>query len=237
MNAGKDCISGAVCISEESGLAGSRRKRGRRGSGTAPRSFSCDLSDRSKEYGTGTKTMPRISTGGNEGVAGRTMRSAGAAAFALCILLLSSIFTPASGSDTRSIPPYPRSKTRQDSEAASEAKAKKLFQLTRRENARLRWDDCLARQARLRARRMVDLRRFSHRDPATGKNPAWAMVSSCRRVRYAGENLAKGLEPAQVIHEALMESPTHKKNIVDRRFNLMGIGCHKDICVELFAGT
>jgi uncharacterized protein YkwD len=83
---------------------------------------------------------------------------------------------------------------------------------------------------------------FEHEDPKTGKNPVWKVVSLCVRAKRAGagapagENLAKGIDTPENIHRALMQSPTHRKNILDPRFNHVGVGCCGEICVELFAG-
>ena len=77
---------------------------------------------------------------------------------------------------------------------------------------------------------------FDHEDPRTGTNPVWQAIGDCYSCRWGGENLVKGMEDPENIHEALMESPTHRKNILDPRFNLLGVGCYDYICVELFAG-
>jgi uncharacterized protein YkwD len=138
--------------------------------------------------------------------------------------------------DTSTLPPYPRHKGTHAPDAYQEDKARRLYELTRRENGSLRWDDCLALKAFIRARRMVSGGYFEHRDPNTGKNPAWQMVAGCYRIRYAGENLVKGDNTAEAMHEALMESPTHRKNILNPKYDLVGIGCYDYICVQLFAG-
>lgn len=138
--------------------------------------------------------------------------------------------------DSKPLPRAPRKNSGQDLALVHKAKAEALFEYAKRENRRLRWDGCLARKALVRARKMVQEEYFSHQDPKTGKNPAWKYVTACYRCRYAGENLAMGYETAKTLHDALMESPTHRKNIVDPRFSLMGVGCYDYICVQLFAG-
>jgi uncharacterized protein YkwD len=115
-------------------------------------------------------------------------------------------------------------------------KALELFRLACRENRRLEWDECLSRKAFIRAKTMVANGSFAHKDPKTGKNPAWAMVAQCHRIRYAGENLAKGQESAEAIHRALMQSPSHRANVISSRYRLLGIGCYEQVCVQLFAG-
>ncbi len=141
----------------------------------------------------------------------------------------------------RPLPIYPQAQTSRHDSVETD-KAHKLYELLRKENRRLRWDGCLASKAMQRARRMVKGGYFDHEDPHTGRNPVWESVSQCvpierRSTRVpAGENLAKGKDTAANIHKALMESPTHRKNILDPRFNRVGVGCYESICVELFVG-
>jgi len=138
--------------------------------------------------------------------------------------------------DSSPLPPAPKKNSGQNSDLVHQVKAGALFDYAKQENKRLRWDECLARKALVRARKMVQDGYFSHQDPKTGKNPAWKYVTACHKVRYAGENLAMGYESAKTLHEALMDSPTHRKNIVSRRHTLLGVGCYDYICVQLFAG-
>ena len=52
---------------------------------------------------------------------------------------------------------------------------------------------------------------------------------------YIGENLAKGFISDQFSHLALMNSPTHKANIINPKFKQLGIGKACGITVELFS--
>ena len=131
-------------------------------------------------------------------------------------------------------PPYNKRAIRPD--AAEVERAVKLYELARRENRRLTWISCLARAALRRAKQLVTEGYFDHKDPKTGRNPVWPAIERCCACRSAGENLTEGMDSPENIHEALMESPLHRKNILDPRFNLMGIGCYDYVCVELFAG-
>jgi uncharacterized protein YkwD len=148
---------------------------------------------------------------------------------------------PCFAQESRPLPIFPQSgKARPDE--SQKQKAGELYNLARKENPSLRWDRCLASQAFTRASRMAAQHYFGHEDPKTGSNPVWKMVKRCipagraaSRVP-AGENLAKGIDSPENIHHALMESPAHRKNILNRRFNHMGVGCSANICVELFAG-
>ncbi|GLI35182.1 CAP domain-containing protein [Desulforhabdus amnigena] len=141
---------------------------------------------------------------------------------------------------SKTLPAYPRGhsfgETQQMTGDLGQDTARRLFELVHRENRGLRWNECLSQKAYERAKYLVKNKRFSHKDPRTGKNPAWDMLKSCCNFRYAGENLVRGDLPAESLHEALMESPSHRKNIMDPNFDLLGIGCYGDICVQLFAG-
>ncbi len=132
------------------------------------------------------------------------------------------------------MPPPPIRKTTE----SPEEKARKLFQLAREENLKLQWDECLASKSLERARSLHETDSFGHKDPASGRNPAFDMVKSCHRnAAYAGENLTRGMEKtSRLIHQELMASSTHRENIRNRKFSKMGVGCHETICVELFVG-
>jgi hypothetical protein len=158
------------------------------------------------------------------------------------LFLIWALGSPCLAQQTKPLPIYPQAKQSIRPNSFERERAGKLFELARKENRALRWDSCLAMKASLRAKKMVVQHYFDHEDPKTGKNPVWKTISLCipakKRVPKvpAGENLAKGIGTPDIIHRALMESPTHRQNILDRRFNHMGVGCYDYICVELFAG-
>lgn len=142
-----------------------------------------------------------------------------------------------------SLPPNPPGSRSVRPDAAERQKARDLYILTKNEHRSLYWDACLARKAFLRAKQLVVEGYFDHKDPRTGKNPAWKMVNQCfgyclpgENLVWAGENLAKGMDTPENIHRALMSSATHRKNIMDPHFERIGVGCYDYICVELFAG-
>ena len=155
------------------------------------------------------------------------------------LLLGVALLTSACGAEARGTKdefPNPRAAAGESEEAALQARAYRLYEFAHKAHSGLRWDECLAQRAFRRARTMVKRRYFAHKDPRTGVKPAWYMVASCYRCKFAGENLARGDEPPELLHEALMKSPTHRKNIVDAKFSLLGVGCFEDVCVQLFAG-
>lgn len=54
---------------------------------------------------------------------------------------------------------------------------------------------------------------------------------------YVGENLARGFSSAVATHVALMASPTHRANILDKDYQVVGFGEDCGITVELFGGS
>jgi len=160
----------------------------------------------------------------------------------IVIFLICALGSSCFAQQTRPLPLFPQGNQSAGPDSSESERANKLYELARKENRALQWNSCLAAKAMMRARRMVTERYFDHEDPKTGRNPVWNSVNLCvpanrkRSSVAAGENLAKGLDTAANIHEALMKSPTHRKNIMDRRFNNIGVGCYDSICVELFAG-
>lgn len=53
---------------------------------------------------------------------------------------------------------------------------------------------------------------------------------------YIAENLAKDFKNAHDIHNAFMSSQEHRDIILNTKYQLVGIGKHKNITVELFCG-
>jgi uncharacterized protein YkwD len=154
------------------------------------------------------------------------------------VLVMVVAMVPACSAGSRPLPPYPREQRDADAETAFylQERARRLFDLAHKENGRLKWDECLGKRAAERARKMFARNYFAHEDPKTGTKPAWDLVSSCHHCRYAGENLSRGYDPPEAVHQALMDSPTHRENILSVRFTRLGVGCYENICVQLFAG-
>jgi uncharacterized protein YkwD len=38
------------------------------------------------------------------------------------------------------------------------------------------------------------------------------------------------------MHQALMKSPSHRANLLNPEYEVVGIGCYGNLCVQLFAG-
>jgi len=108
-----------------------------------------------------------------------------------------------------------------DAEAARE-----LFGLVNNERSRqglepLQWDDRLAEAALAHARLVVAHKKLSHQysgEPALNLRLARTNI----RLNRSGENLALDAS-ARSAHEALINSPPHRANILSRNYNAIGI--------------
>ena len=96
--------------------------------------------------------------------------------------------------------------------------------------------------ANAKAQDMIDNDYFSHYSP-DGKKP-WEWINRDKYpYLFVGENLAMNFSSANSAHTALMNSPDHKKNILNDRYNEVGLaiisgnmdGKDTNILVELFA--
>lgn len=86
-------------------------------------------------------------------------------------------------------------------------------------------DPQLTNMARLKSQDMINNNYFSHNSPTYG-SPFDMMKSFGISYVKAGENLA-GNRDVQAAHNALMNSPGHRKNILDPDFTHIGIGIKK----------
>ena len=89
----------------------------------------------------------------------------------------------------------------------------------------LRWDRELHRAAEKHARRMLDARRLGH-DVGDG-DPAQRVESSGIPAREVGENVAHAENPSMA-HRAIWASPSHRANLLERRFGRAGVGVATD---------
>lgn len=114
-------------------------------------------------------------------------------------------------------------------------KAKELFELSNKErNGKLKWNDCMAKQAEKRAKYIVANNYIEH-EGLDGKLQYPDMIEKCFAWIESGENLAAYFDSSATAHEALMASPTHKANIMSPKFHQMGVGCFDGVCVQFFA--
>jgi uncharacterized protein YkwD len=88
--------------------------------------------------------------------------------------------------------------------------------------AALRMDGSLREAARQHARRMISSDRLEHQysgEPALLQRIA---LGGSLKIDYAGENIAFASCPVSA-NEALMHSPPHRQNLLDRGFNVAGM--------------
>ncbi|WP_246359037.1 peptidoglycan-binding protein [Paenibacillus phytorum] len=83
-------------------------------------------------------------------------------------------------------------------------------------------DPALTKTARLKSQDMVDNNYFSHDSPTYG-SPFDMMEKFGITYNAAGENIACN-QSVQAAHEALMNSPGHKANILSKDYTHIGIG-------------
>lgn len=100
----------------------------------------------------------------------------------------------------------------------------------------------LSQIAQDKAQDMVSHHYFAHTSPE-GLTPWFWFGQNNYSYKYAGENLAINYDNAEEEHQAWMESPTHKKNILNPNFTEIGIatasgiidGKKSFITVQVFA--
>jgi hypothetical protein len=106
-----------------------------------------------------------------------------------------------------------------------------LFSLINKEREKfnvlpLKEDPLLTLAAQLKAKDMLERQYFSHQDP--DGNPPWEWL---KKVGYdfqvAGENLAIGFLDSEEVFSAWMNSYSHRENLLNPRFEEMGIGIAK----------
>jgi uncharacterized protein YkwD len=94
----------------------------------------------------------------------------------------------------------------------------------------LRMDESLREAARAHARRMVKSERLDHQfsgelsllERIAQVSPPVSPLKGALKIDRAGENIAYA-PCAPDVHEALMRSPPHRENLLDRGFNVAGV--------------
>ena len=71
--------------------------------------------------------------------------------------------------------------------------------------------------------RMVAEGFFAHRDPETGAGPGERAVAANYAGYFVGENLAAGHRTAAAVMKVWMESPAHRRIILDRNWKEVGV--------------
>lgn len=103
---------------------------------------------------------------------------------------------------------------------------RQLFEALNRERAAqslatLQWDDALFKAARQHALRMANLNMLEHQLPSEADLEG-RLAEAGARFSVIAENIAVGATP-QIIHGGWMDSPGHRKNILDPRLTSVGI--------------
>lgn len=99
----------------------------------------------------------------------------------------------------------------------------------------------LDRAAYMKAQDMLKNEYFAHSSPS-GLNPWYWFKLSGYNYRFAGENLAIGFLDSGEVHEAWLDSPSHKANILNNKYKEIGIavlkgtfqGAQTTVVVQLF---
>ncbi len=116
---------------------------------------------------------------------------------------------------------------------ASNITPSNIIELTNQERAAnglntLKENSSLAAAALAKANNMFEIQYWDHFGP-NGETPWQFIRAEGYNYVYAGENLAKGFQTSEGVHEAWMASPTHAANIMSANY--------KDIGVAVVQGT
>ncbi len=109
--------------------------------------------------------------------------------------------------------------------------SKQILELTNAEREKnglnpLEWDDSLAELAKSHCNDMIEREYFAHNTP-DGKTPFERMREAGISYWSAGENIAAGQHSPEAAFEAWMNSEGHKKNILNKDFEHMGVSVVK----------
>lgn len=94
----------------------------------------------------------------------------------------------------------------------------------------------LTKMAKIKAVEMYNRNYFNHTSPVYG-SPFEMMDAFDITYRYAGENIAKGQWSAKEVVQDWMDSPGHRANILNKHYNLIGVGYYNGYWVQEFIGT
>jgi uncharacterized protein YkwD len=118
----------------------------------------------------------------------------------------------------------------------SSASEKQLVSLTNRSRAAaglraLKVDSALTSIARWRSKDMITRNYFSHNIPPAGYNVFHVLDQKHYCYVIAGENIGWNNYPDDiatgVVHNSFMQSPGHRSNILNRRWDVIGVGAYK----------
>ncbi|WP_083180213.1 CAP domain-containing protein [Paenibacillus yonginensis] len=93
----------------------------------------------------------------------------------------------------------------------------------------------LTKMAKNKVMDMYNHKYFSHTSPKYG-SPFDMMDSYKISFRYAGENLAKGQKTPSEVVKDWMNSPDHRKNMLNPNYTLIGVGYYNGYWSQEFVG-
>ncbi|MDO7786342.1 CAP domain-containing protein [Desulforamulus aquiferis] len=128
---------------------------------------------------------------------------------------------------TQTVPSQQTTTPSQSSSGVITAEEQAMLNLINKERAAaglqpLTTDAKLTQLARMKAQDMIDNNYFAHQSPTYG-SPFDMMKNNGVTYRFAGENLA-GANDVNTAHKNLMNSPSHKANILKAEYTKVGIG-------------
>lgn len=98
----------------------------------------------------------------------------------------------------------------------------------------LGWNDKAAQVARKHSLDMESNDFFDHVSASTGSDPFDRLKQAKITYRMAGENIAAGYPDAIEAHEGWMNSPGHRKNVLEKGFTQLGVGVIADYYTQTF---
>ncbi|GEB35731.1 CAP domain-containing protein [Brevibacillus parabrevis] len=98
----------------------------------------------------------------------------------------------------------------------------------------LQWNEEAAQVARGHSLDMETNDYFDHISPTTGSSPFDRLKQANITYSMAGENIAAGYPDAIEAHESWMNSPGHRKNILEKDFTQLGVGVITDYFTQAF---
>lgn len=98
----------------------------------------------------------------------------------------------------------------------------------------LEWNEEAAKVARAHSLDMETHDYFDHVSATTGSSPFDRLKQAKITYSVAGENIAAGYPDAIEAHESWMNSPGHRKNILEKDFTQLGVGVITDYYTQTF---
>jgi uncharacterized protein YkwD len=98
----------------------------------------------------------------------------------------------------------------------------------------LTWNEPAAKVARGHSQDMEEHDFFDHVSATTGLDPFERLKQAGVHYQMAGENIAAGYPDAIEAYESWMNSPGHRKNILEKGFTQLGVGVSADYYTQAF---